>query len=349
MRTPADVAMLRRELAEWCAASGATSYLQMIMLGRQVICPPGSPQSAARILAAMETTRLREADLWYIDEGLCELLQHAHPTMPRFTPCEEDLPSRTGFAVFANPIDAREPRTDPQLLKFVEELDRAAGDTRLADSGLTSLPIEVSAVSWGPLPGSPSSRKAPAGGVWMTFYANSKLNSSQVDPEIARVASAGLPPMLADNEAVVPWCPPGGDPSAFELPQPGETGTTWGWAALVFAVFRLAAQAGIAGTTRERTARPERRRTQRAGLPERDVRVVRLRRSERGASGSGGSDREYQHRWIVRGHWRSQPWGTNREQRRPVWIAPYVKGPEGAPMMGGERVNVAGAPPGGGG
>lgn len=65
------------------------------------------------------------------------------------------------------------------------------------------------------------------------------------------------------------------------------------------------------------------------------VRVIALRRPP--GSGHGHSDREYHHTWIVRGHWRNQ-WYPSREVHRPTWIAPHVKGPEGLPLLGGEKV-----------
>ncbi|MDZ4269517.1 MAG: hypothetical protein U1D00_28200 [Mycobacterium sp.] len=50
-------------------------------------------------------------------------------------------------------------------------------------------------------------------------------------------------------------------------------------------------------------------------------------------------DRKYRHRWWVGGHWRQQACGPNHADRRPKWIAPYVKGPEDAPMKT-DRVHV---------
>lgn len=67
------------------------------------------------------------------------------------------------------------------------------------------------------------------------------------------------------------------------------------------------------------------------------VRVIELRRPKHSGSEPGESSREYHHRWITRGHWRQQ-WYATRQVHRPVWIAPHVKGPEGAPMIGGEKV-----------
>ena len=83
--------------------------------------------------------------------------------------------------------------------------------------------------------------------------------------------------------------------------------------------------------------RAARKRLHRAGQEPAPVRVIELRRSRNTASGHGESDREYHHRWITRGHWR-QHWYPKRQVHRPVWIAPHIKGPEGAPLIGGEKV-----------
>lgn len=84
--------------------------------------------------------------------------------------------------------------------------------------------------------------------------------------------------------------------------------------------------------------RATRKRLARSGHEPAPVRLIGLRRPQGGGS-SGSGDREYHHQWIVRGHWRQQ-WHPKRQVHRPVWIAPHVKGPEGAPLIGGEKVNV---------
>lgn len=337
--SPADVPMLRRQLAEWHAGPyGAEHYTMMIRVGRQQVRPSGPAHLVGPQLAAAEASRLGEADLWYLDEGLCELIQAATPTMPRFAPVPQDLPSVSGFAVFATPLTDRDPIGDAGVTDLLARIGREASEVtrRLAEQ-----PVEIGAVSWGPL--DPDPVRAPAGGVWMSFWSWSRLDQVIDDPELLRRAKAITAPMAVDNEAVIPWCPEGDNPAWWLLPAATEQATTWGWAALALAAFRLAGQGNLADTATERTARPERRRTQRAGLPERDVRVIRLRRGE-GGDPTGESGREYHHRWVVRGHWRQQPWGPGRQLRRPVWILPHIKGPEGAPLLGGERVTVMGAP-----
>lgn len=68
------------------------------------------------------------------------------------------------------------------------------------------------------------------------------------------------------------------------------------------------------------------------------VTVVDLRapRHVPGEESSGG--RVYTHRWIVRGHWRNQPYGKDSAQRRITWVPSHTKGPAGAPLKETERV-----------
>ena len=54
--------------------------------------------------------------------------------------------------------------------------------------------------------------------------------------------------------------------------------------------------------------------------------------------GDGG--RVYRHRWVVRGHWTHQPHGPGGSLRKLVYRAPYIKGPDGAPLLITEKVMV---------
>lgn len=75
------------------------------------------------------------------------------------------------------------------------------------------------------------------------------------------------------------------------------------------------------------------------------VHLVRLRDSEPTGDGvPSGQAREYHHRWNVRGHWRWQPYGPSRSQRRRVWIETHTKGPEELPLIGEEVVHVVRRP-----
>lgn len=126
------------------------------------------------------------------------------------------------------------------------------------------------------------------------------------------------------------------DPDAFELAQSGSAYalamSAWHLMSIpTVAQVRPTSQLGPkigAGRTRE---------------PDRTVKVVELRRLARKAvpeEPGEDSQRVYRHQWVVRGHWRQQPIGKGRQERRTTWVPSYVKGPEGAPFLPTETVFV---------
>lgn len=95
--------------------------------------------------------------------------------------------------------------------------------------------------------------------------------------------------------------------------------------------------------TRERADKPTARAVARDGLPAPEVTVVDLRRkyTPQDQDPDAGSDgRRYRNRWVVSGHWRNQAYGPSQSLRRQTWVPSYVKGPEGAPLLSTEKVNV---------
>lgn len=180
----------------------------------------------------------------------------------------------------------------------------------------------VKAVCWGPA-------HARGGGVFGSLY----LDRSEAAPVIAQRTKWRNPwsePRLiygfgaefawefGKNEGAVP---PGG--SFLEALAP-VLRATW-----------LLMQQPLARAAEVVPNRASQKRLRRAGQEPKPVRVIELRRPVGGGSGDG--QREYHHQWIVRGHWRQQ-WYPGRQVHRPVWIAPHIKGPEGAPMIGCEKV-----------
>lgn len=61
------------------------------------------------------------------------------------------------------------------------------------------------------------------------------------------------------------------------------------------------------------------------------IRVVHLRRAESEESHQTENSKDWTCQWFVRGHWRQQ-WYPSRGERSPLWIMPYVKGPEDKPL-----------------
>lgn len=88
-----------------------------------------------------------------------------------------------------------------------------------------------------------------------------------------------------------------------------------------------------------RVTRQARRAAERAGVgwqegEEHTVTFIDLRAAEQQATGRRDGEAtgvEWHHRWIVRGHHRAQ-WYPSLKGHKVIWVAPYVKGPEGMPL-----------------
>ena len=74
--------------------------------------------------------------------------------------------------------------------------------------------------------------------------------------------------------------------------------------------------------------------------PEARVRLVNIHAPRHAPSEGGHRDVEWTRRWLVRGHWRQVPCGPGKTQRRPVYVMPFIKGPEDKPLIINEVVKV---------
>lgn len=101
----------------------------------------------------------------------------------------------------------------------------------------------------------------------------------------------------------------------------------------------LMTQPGIIDVTEADLTRAQRRRAQRDGREPSPVRVVRIRHPENRPTSATDTDRRYSRRWAVRGHWRRQ-WYPSRNDHRPIWINPHIKGPDGAPLSHQQTVHI---------
>jgi hypothetical protein len=111
---------------------------------------------------------------------------------------------------------------------------------------------------------------------------------------------------------------------------------------LAYAFWRIQAQP-LAVAAHPPLDRAARRRAQRASIVH-TTRVVMLRRA-RGVEDTTAAPDEGQARWhyrvrfVVRGHWRHYRDPDGRVTKR-IWIHAHIKGPDGAPLLGGEKVNI---------
>lgn len=317
---PTQLPALRADQLNWLMGQGQTFFAKAIKAGKQPIRPNLSDDKAALHLAREEARRLHKAELFWVDSAMADLARTAADAMPPFALQPEDLPAPAGLIVFEDPI-----RTMPAHEDYADA-------------------IHVRAASWGPAP-------AKAGGdLWVSWYTDTAMNFESVDPRrlatamqvpLSKVASLptwrelGMPALSYEIEELL-WFSdvplPYADPTTGEE-KPGsnyplkELVTTWNLM-----------QQPIAKEASATFDRPTRRRMQRQNVEPSPVRVITLRRPN-SSSDHGEADREYHHRWIVRGHWRQQ-WYPSRQVHRPVWIAPHIKGPDDAPFIGGEKVHA---------
>ena len=107
------------------------------------------------------------------------------------------------------------------------------------------------------------------------------------------------------------------------------------------AAWSLMAQPTIASRTEAPVNRKLVRAYRRAGRPTPTVSIIDLRTLYRPSTQeSADTGRTYRHRWVVRGHWRDQPHGPGAARRKRIYVPSYIKGPDGAPLLARERVNV---------
>ena len=70
-----------------------------------------------------------------------------------------------------------------------------------------------------------------------------------------------------------------------------------------------------------------------APAPQHETSVVTLRRHQQRAKPAGdGQSVEWQHQWWVSGHYRAQ-WYASQQAHKVIWIAPFMKGPDGKPVL----------------
>lgn len=294
----------------WMATNGQQGFL-------------GHPANEARCREALqhEVQRWAMGDLYFVTAEMTALAQEAAKTIPTFSLLPSDLPSSHGVIYF----------------------ERGVGNSR--NSAVSDLTAPIVAVAWGPITvsglntaGVHEARRM----VWLSFYTDAgeldrrfaaeNLPVGQHREFLSRMANLG--PLRYDNEVALPFTT---DPNLKPMdiqPHLGKD-TLMGWPFVVLTSWLLMQQP-VTRITEEVPDRPARRRLARRGVKDLEpVRVVTLRHQS--APGPGDGDREYHHRWLVKGHWRNQ-WYSSQERHIPIWISPHIKGPEGAPLLGGEKV-----------
>lgn len=159
------------------------------------------------------------------------------------------------------------------------------------------------------------------GGVWVNFY----VQPEDGDPDY-RYREPALSKLIALSPGTgLPFINLGPVP---EEPQSGLLTT-------LLATWFLMTQPGVGQETIQHADKGLQRAYKRAGRKTPDVRVIDLRRrsqAERDAAAAAGEIRKISVRFLVRGHWKRQAYGPARSLRKTIYVAPFMKGPDGAPL-----------------
>jgi len=269
--------------------------------------------------ADTEIRTLEAACAFHVDREMAPLIRHAAAGLDEdFTWSKEVFPSDRGFMMFDEPLTLREVRQRT---------------------------MRTAAVVW-------RWGSGPYGqaGVWLSMYSKWDDALDEVAVEIrerlgdSRCQSLG--PLHINHVQFVPWGHNLGpanvamDPSvaaAYAVAGDPVAAGTQSDNPLrdIYATLALMGQT-VTTISDEDITPPVARRMGKKRIPPRVV-VIRLRRSA-GSRQPGETMVEWAHRWVVRGHWRKQPCGPNYSEIKVIYIAPFIKGPEGKPLIISEKV-----------
>lgn len=201
--------------------------------------------------------------------------------------------------------------------------------------GVGSIPyppieIPIDAIVWGPSPG---------GLMISTFIDRAVVHKAAQRPPLDGLELDQVPPLMPVVARTVPVT---AEPVRFADLEAAAAIPATILQTLV-AAWLLMQQPNLADRSQVRPDKSVRGTTRRLGMPDPEVSIIALRRQyrpdDREETGEDGG-RRYKHRWVVSGHWRNQPYGPGRSLRRKQWISAHVRGPDGAPLLVTEKVNV---------
>lgn len=287
----------------------------------------GQPGFNLRPTVEWEQKTLEQASLWWVSRDMVDVLLAAARSVPDDVLVTDIEPlDRCGLVVLEGPW--------------------AGVPSSVGPNGLDS--IAVDAFLWGPVSLPPDADGERIPGVAISSYQWSPIgaaNSAEREQVLGTIPEAIL------NSRI--WFPLG----RSDWPNADRLATCPDWIVddqarmsfvddrrVLCALMTLLAHGGIATTTWRQADRATRRRAQRAGdTRDQAYRVVTLRELRQHHEDDGTEPHhkvDHDHRWIVQGHWRRQPYGPGRSLRRLQWINPFIKGPEDMPLKQAEVIRA---------
>lgn len=274
-----------------------------------------------RTLRAVRTAAT--GSLYWASADMTELAVSAGAQMPTWEPRVADFPSERGIIICATPYRRDEdPRIDHVAvswsIEFPADHDPMMGIAVMVDTHLRKIE---------------GGQLAPTGSPVLFLTTITDIESTGDQGLIHSTLSNSHSRLQHDDESALPlW-------SGIKDVPPTYTSGSVRPHVFLAAMIALMSSPGVSTVSEWRPSRQDRawvKRHRREALDA--VRILDVRRRPRQGS-EGNTGREYHHRWMVDGHWRNQ-WYPSQNRHKPVWINAYVKGPDGAPMLTGEKVRV---------
>jgi hypothetical protein len=311
---------LRDHVADACRRSYTAEYLDSFIDQLRHHDPRQTDMLTRVNMKAADVIRwLHTAELFFVTDAMTAMCAQAARSMPPYNLRPDDVPSHVGFMVWAEPVVT---------------MDAAQ---HWEERGLPGAAwCHTRAVLWSPC----ETRVGP--GVLVSLWADTAALLTSPRYQLAEVQQPGLLANIAGNMGplvcydAVPL--PYG--IGYDHENHEQIRVQYQPIAAVLSTW-LIMQQRIAVTTQQRADYPVRQEYRAARRPEPTVRHITLRHTYTVADPdkTPTATREYHHRWYSVGHWRF----LDRERypdKTPTWVVESVKGPEGAPFIGGERVHV---------
>jgi hypothetical protein len=261
----------------------------------------------ANARAEWEKITLAGARTYLISEDMATLAEHASTTMPIQPIHESDLPTPSGIAFYESGVKA---------------MDLQGGV------------MVISAFAW---------RRFVEDGRSCVFWSYYSDPLDDRLPEEMRGRRAKVPLMLTGEDLEVFGTEPL-KPDVITAWAPGATpeaaaSTVRYMRTMPVALWAMMRDYAECTTTPiERAARRRLEKAERPSPVRPEVIVVKLRRQRHETENPQPGSVEWSRRWIVNGHWRRQ-WYATLGMHRAKWIAPFVKGPAGKPLVVSRKVH----------
>lgn len=251
------------------------------------------------------------AEPYYWSPEMVGVIDGVWRNMPEWTLRRESLQSHRGFFWFAKPFTVPCPSSENGT-----HLDRLVGLLWGVDETLRApgVPTNVNSRERGSqdsLEDDPNGRPC----VWLFAVVNS-------DGGDLPATGKSIPWFLGWSRAhLLAMWPEGGPLRAHNDA-----------VARIFSACLAFIEQRIVVSPRKDLPRPARKRAEAAFKHEPLVRVVELRRRQSSSEHDAAGDPvAWSCRWVVSGHWRQQYFPSS-DEHRPIWVMPYVKGPEDKPL-----------------